>query len=256
MSLDIIAYPTVSGMSAALDGQEAGISLKGRFIGVGTGLQNIELDDAGRATTERLLEPVAWLEVLNARRVSEYQWQLTVDIAGTNGGVEYNLGEIALSSAETVETANDHVISIYSRANQGMMTLSPQVDHALIGINMLHATMPADSIEIIHQNLPLELSVVAEMAAIMVSVGEMGESVRQSVQSDIQLRSEIEVQGGLIEAQSLDIENHQQVMTAQAERLTVFESWQVEAQAALAKQTEFNAVLHRAFGTLSPSLTS
>lgn len=244
MSLEIIAYPTATAMSAALDGQSAGISLQGRYIGVGKGLQAIELDDAGRAETDSLSEPVAWLEILSAKRVSPYQWQLTVDAAGTNGGVEYNLGEIALSGAEDVADANDHVIAIYSNATQAMMTVSPQVDHAMVGINLVLATMPANSVEIVHHNLPLELSVAAEMAAIMVSVGEMAVSARESVQAEVALRAKDALQQELLNEQSERID-------LQSGKLTVLEQWRVSVDQALSDQLNFNAGVHRGIGALA-----
>lgn len=251
MSLEITAYPTASGMSAALAGNTAGISIQGRFIGVGKGLQTIELDDAGRAITDRLINPVAWLEILSAKKISPYQWQLTVDIAGTNDGVEYNLGEIALSSAEDVVNANDHVISIYSSATQAMMTLSPQVDHALVGINLLFATMPADSVEIIHQNLPLELAVVDEMTAIMLSVGEMAVGMRESVDADISLRAESNLLQTVIDEQQLLIDQQRLALERQSQQLSVFESWKRQVDETLSEQSNFNAGVHRGFGALS-----
>lgn len=181
MSLEIFAYPTVSALATALDNQSAGFSLQGRYIGIGTGLQSIALDNDGMAITDQLIAPVAWLEILSAKRLGNNQWQLTVDVAGTNAGVEYNLGEIALSGASTVGTANNHVIAIYSNASQSLMTVSPQVDSALISINLLLSTLPSDSVEIIHSDQPLELSIAPQMIAIMQGMGEMHSNARELV---------------------------------------------------------------------------
>ncbi len=240
MSLELIPFPTASGMEAALDYAPGGLALQGKFIGVGTGKQEIILDDAGRAITNRLKTPVAWLEILSAERVNEYQWQLTVDVAGTNNGQEYNLAEIALSTADEAEDANNHVIAIYGNATQALMTISPQVDTALIAINLLLATFPANSVEIVHQNLPLDLSVAEEMAAIMLSVGTMSLSMLESAQTEAALKAENQAQ--------------QQQLDGQAAELMTLNGWKLNVDQFIQQQQLFNAEVHRSFGDVSQAL--
>ena len=241
MSLTITPYPTASAMKKALDGQPAGIALQGKYIGVGKGLQEIEFDDGGRAITDRLSQPVEWLEILAAQRVNDFQWQLVIDFAGTNNGVEYNLAEIALSGAATVAEANNEVIAIYSNQSQAIMTVSPQVDHALVAINLVLATMPAGSVEIVHHNLPLDLSIAAELAQTMVSVGEMSLAMMSMVDNTIQIKN--------------DYATQQQQISDQQQAITALNDWRPLVVQFMQDQEFFNASTFNGFGNVSLALT-
>ena len=150
MSAKLFPHPTAAGMIRALNYSSTGIKVEAHFIGVGSGLQDIALDDFGRATVDTLKTPVAWLPILTSKRVSGYQHQMVVDIAGVVAD-EWNLSELCLADA------NKESIAIYGSATQGVMTVTPIADSSLIAINMVLGSFPADSIEVIHQGAPLEL---------------------------------------------------------------------------------------------------
>lgn len=166
MSLKITPYPTVSGMQRALDYSSTGIQIDAKYIGVGRGLQQITLDDAGRAVQDSMKTPVAWLPILSAKRVSGNQHQLTIDMAGLSD-TEWNFSELVLGDSDK------NAIAIYGNASTGLMTVSPLVDSALVSINMVLATLPAGSINIIHQGAPIELLTVADVLAMHNAVGTM-----------------------------------------------------------------------------------
>lgn len=150
MSINIIPYPTASGMSRAIAASIGGISLQVKYIAVGKGLQGITLDDAGRALTDSLASLVGYVEVLHAKQVSPYQWQITVDLVGVIE-TEWNFSEFALCDSDK------QVIAIYGSATQALYTISPVLDNALLSVNLVLGTFPANSIIIEHHNQPLEL---------------------------------------------------------------------------------------------------
>lgn len=164
MSLEINPIPTASAMARAMDYSETGLKIEAKYIVVGKGFQEIQIDAAGRAITDTLKTPVAFLEILSAVEVSDYQHQLTVDAAGVVD-YEFNLSEMALADEDK------NIIAIYGHPNQALMSISPAVDSALIAMNMVLALFPAGSIEIIHQGAPIELFLTAEKAALDYYIG-------------------------------------------------------------------------------------
>lgn len=147
--LSIVAYPTVSGMQRALT-LNAGMSLQVKYMAVGSGLQAIQFDAGGRAITDTLANLIGYVEVLNAEKVSPYQWQMTVNLAGLSPN-EWRLSEFALCDAD------HNVIAIYGHASQALYPVTPFVTDALLSANLLLASFPADSVTIEHHNQPLEL---------------------------------------------------------------------------------------------------
>ena len=164
MSLSIQPIPTAAAMARALDYSKTGIKVEAKYIAVGRGFQDIKIDDAGRAITDTLKKPVAFLDILKSERVSDYQHQLTTDAAGCFAG-EFNLSEIALADE------NKNIIAIYGHKEQALLTVSPVVDSALIAVNLVLGLFPAGSINIIHQGAPLELMLTAEKAALDHAIG-------------------------------------------------------------------------------------
>lgn len=164
MSLVITPIPTASGMVRALDYSSTGIKVEGHFIGVGKGLQSIEIDDAGRAITSAMKTPVAWLPILTSTRVSGYQHQMVVDLAGVSE-TEWNLSELCLADE------SKQAIAIYGHATQAMMTVTPIADSSLIAINLVLGSFPAGSIEIIHQGAPLELFMTDTVMRVVSFIG-------------------------------------------------------------------------------------
>ena len=150
MSLNITPYPTASGMARAIAASAGGIAIKVKYIAVGSGLQQIELDAAGRAETDTLKSLVGYVEVLHAAQVNPYQWQLSVDLVGIQAA-EWNFAEFALCDADK------EVIAIYGSATQALMTISPILDNALLSVNLVFGAFPANSITIEHHNAPLSL---------------------------------------------------------------------------------------------------
>ena len=164
MSLVIIPIPTASGMTRALDYSSTGIKVEGHFIGVGKGLQDIGIDDAGRAITDTMKTPVAWLPILTSTRVSEYQHQMVVDLAGVSEN-EWNLSELCLGDEDK------KAIAIYGDATQAMMTVTPIADSSLVALNLVLGSFPAGSIEIIHQGAPLELFMTDTVMRVVSFIG-------------------------------------------------------------------------------------
>lgn len=148
--LTITPHATVSGMARAMDADEGGFQVTGKFIQVGTGRQVIELDDAGAAITDTLLEPVGYIEILRADRVNDHQWLMVVDLRNLQIA-EWNLSEFALCDA------NKEIIAIYGNADRGIYPVNEYLSNALLGINFVMGVFPADSIVIEHHNLPLEM---------------------------------------------------------------------------------------------------
>jgi hypothetical protein len=150
LSLNIIPYPTASGMARAIAASAGGLAVQVKYIAVGSGLQQIVLDAAGRAVTDTLKTPVGFVEVIHAEQVNPYQWQLAVDLVGIREA-EWIFSEFALCDADK------NVIAIYGSAVQGLMTISPILDNALLAVNLVLGTFPANSITIEHHNIPLSL---------------------------------------------------------------------------------------------------
>lgn len=159
MTLKIIPYPTASGQERAIAANDGGFSVKTKYIEVGKGKQKIILDAAGRAITDTLKESVGYLEILNAKKVNPYQWQLVIDLR-TVQDEEWNFAEFALCDE------NKEVIAIYGSETQALQTITPFLDNALVAVNLLLATFPADSVVIEHHNLPLNLFFYHEMKQI------------------------------------------------------------------------------------------
>jgi hypothetical protein len=159
VTLKIIPYPTASGQERAIAANDGGFSVKTKYIEVGKGKQKILLDAAGRATTESLKESVGYLEILNAKKVNLYQWQLVIDLR-TVQDEEWNFSEFALCDEDK------EVIAIYGNETQALQTITPFLDNALLAVNLLLATFPADSIVIEQHNLPLNLFFYNEMKQI------------------------------------------------------------------------------------------
>lgn len=159
MSLKITPIPTASAMKRALDYSDTGLAIDVQYIGVGSGKQSIEIDDAGRAITDTLADIKAWVPVLTAQRVDDYQHQLIIDLAGLIDE-EWQFAELALADADK------NIIAIYGNAQQALMSISPVVDRALVNVNLVLGLFPAGSINIIHQGLPLELYNASELVVI------------------------------------------------------------------------------------------
>ena len=148
--LKIIPHPTVDGIHRALDAKDGGFSVAVAKIQVGQGKQIIELDNAGRALTNTLADPVGYLDVLNAEQVNGNQWRMVVDLRQIDSE-EWIFSEFALCDAE------NNVIAIYGNADQSLFAVTPYLTNALLAANLLLAAFPANAITIEHQNLPLEL---------------------------------------------------------------------------------------------------
>lgn len=166
MSLKIIPYPTASGMQRAL-AQSPGVNIPIKYVGIGKGKQNIQLDDAGRAITDNLKESVGYLEVLKATKTSAYQWQIVIDIKEAHKGADFNFSEFTLCDPDK------KVIAIYGNPDQALYAVTHVLDNALLSINLVLATFPADSITIEHHNLPIQLFMTHEIAAIDSAIGLM-----------------------------------------------------------------------------------
>lgn len=128
----------------------AGMALQVKYIAVGSGLQALQFDDGGRAMTDTLANLVGYVEVATAEKVSPYQWQMTVNLAGLSPN-EWRLAEFALCDAD------HNVIAIYGSATQAIYPVTPYVTDALLSVNLLLAAFPANSVVIEHHNQPLEL---------------------------------------------------------------------------------------------------
>lgn len=164
MSLSLTPYATASAMARAIAANSAGVTIKAKYIGVGSGHQEIIFDDAGRAITDTMKTPVAWLEILRSETITPYQHQMTVDFAGVKS-TEWLLSEVVLADEDK------NVIAIYGHKTQSLMAVSPAVDVALLPINFVLATLPAGSVEIIHQGAAVDLFMAREKLALDQAVG-------------------------------------------------------------------------------------
>ncbi len=166
MSISIIPYPIDTAMAAAV-GDEPGINYAVKYIRVGKGLQSISLDDAGRATTRDLKDPVGYLEILSAEKVSPYQWQIAINVKQAHTGTDFNFSEFTLCDADKIP------IAIYGSPTQALYAVTEVLDSAILAVNLVFAAFPADSITIVHQNLPLKLFMTQEIAAMDLAIGRM-----------------------------------------------------------------------------------
>ncbi len=166
MSLSIIPYPIDTAMAAAM-AAEPGIHYAVKYIRVGKGLQSISLDDAGRATTQDLKDPVGYLEILNAEQLSPYQWQIAINVKQAHTGTDFNFSEFTLCDADK------NPIAIYGSPTQALYAVTEVLDNAILAVNLVFAAFPADSITIVHQNLPLKLFMTQEIAAMEGAIGRM-----------------------------------------------------------------------------------
>lgn len=149
MSLVIQLTPTATAMEKALS-LEGGMQLQGKYIAIGKGNQEIITDDAGRAITEVLAEKVGHVEILSAEKITLYQWRMAVDIAGLSVE-DFNLSEISL------EDSDHQTIAIYSATQGAHLAVTQAQEHVWIAVNLAFATMPADSVTVVHQDLPIDL---------------------------------------------------------------------------------------------------
>jgi hypothetical protein len=147
-------------MARAIAASAGGLALQVKYIAVGSGLQSIVLDAAGRAETDTLKSLVGYVEVIHAEQVNPYQWQLAVDLVGIRE-TEWNFTEFALCDADK------QIIAIYGSATQALMTISPVLDNALLSVNLVLGTFPADTITIEHHNIPLNLIFDHELAQVL-----------------------------------------------------------------------------------------
>lgn len=164
--INIQPYATVMGLQRAL-GASPGVSIPIKYIRVGKGFQTIQLDDAGRATTENLADPVGYAEILNARKITPYQWQCVIDLKELHTGQDFNFSEFAICDAD------QQTIAIYGHPTQALYAVTAVLDNALLAVNIVLATLPANSIEIIHRNLPLEMFLTRELVVLNNAVGAM-----------------------------------------------------------------------------------
>ncbi len=148
MSLEIYPIPTFAAMTRALNVANGGVALQGRYIQFGNGFQSLDIDDAGRSLTENLASPLGRVVVNYAERVSDVQWRLEVDIAGQVAD-DFNLSEIALLDEK------EETIALWSSNDSALFSVSTQMDSVLISINLLFATLPANSLDILHQSFPI-----------------------------------------------------------------------------------------------------
>lgn len=158
MSLNLIAYPTASAISRALD-TAPGVQMVAKYIEVGSGKQAITLDEAGRATINTLKQPRGFLEILNAVKVNPYQWQMTVDLKLLPLG-DWNFTEFRICDPQK------NTIAIYGSATQSLIAITEALDNALLAANLKLDSFPADSIIVEHHNLPLNLIYDAEFAQV------------------------------------------------------------------------------------------
>lgn len=247
MSLSVIPIPTASGMSRALDYSNTGIKVEGHYIGVGQGLQDVAIDDAGRAITDTLKEPVAWLPILTSKRVSGYQHQMVVDVSGLSES-EWNLSEICLADE------NKLAIAIYGRASQAMMTITPVADTNLIALNLVLGSFPAGSVEIIHQGAPLELFMTDTVMRVVSFIGSTTLANMESyLDRRAQTLAEAERRAEFEQNIQLLLENQDKNIEAVLARLINLED---KDEAQVDVQQMFNQYTSMGIGRLSESVIS
>lgn len=242
MSLSIIPYPVDTALQRAL-GSSPGVALQAKYIQVGKGLQEIVLDDAGRAITRSLLEPVAYLEIMHAEKITPYQWQLTIDAKQAWSGADFNLSEFALCDE------NQAPIAIYGNPTQALYAITAQLDNALLAINLVLTAFPADTIEIVHQNLPLKLFMTQEMAAMDVALGRLTLSQMQHFEQRQAWELEQQQQRAALEDRLLQQQQDHEQMIAMA-----LQQMQLSMQQQSADQQLFNLSTEQGIATLSLGL--
>lgn len=174
--INIQPYATAQGLQRAL-GNTPGVSIPIKYIRIGKGLQSIVFDDAGRAITEDLADPVGYVEILYARKITPYQWQCVIDVKDVHSGTDFNFSEFALCDSD------QQTIAIYGHPTQALYAVTEVLDNALLATNIVLATLPANSIEIIHRNLPLEMFLTRELLTLNNAVGAMSANfIRQSIE--------------------------------------------------------------------------
>jgi hypothetical protein len=163
MSIKITPLPIDNALERAM-GLTPGVSITAKYLHVGNGLQAIQLDDAGRAITRNLKNEVGFIEILFAKKVNPYQWQMVVDIKNAHNGTDFNFSEF------TVCDDQHRPIAIYGNATQAIYAVTELLDNALIAINLVLAAFPANSIVIEHHNLPLNMFFDREFKEIHLAV--------------------------------------------------------------------------------------
>lgn len=209
MSIKITPIPTASGLRRAMDYSDTGIKIDVKYIGVGRGKQAIVIDDEGRAVTDTLANPVAWVEILTAVRIDDYQQQLIIDMAGVKD-IEWPFVECCIADE------HKNVIAIYGHQSQALMSVSPVLSHAFLAINMVLGVFPAGSVNIVHQGVPFELINARDLLAVLRAVGKMTaasmrehverlDAAEQRVVEDVRQRSVIDQQGSQLVLQGQQI---------------------------------------------------
>lgn len=164
--LELIPHMTVSGRRRAMQYSTTGIAVEAHYIGVGKGFQEIELDDLGNAITDTLADHVAWIPILTAQDVSDSQKEMFVDLVGWAEG-EWNFSECVLADADKKP------IAIFGSSSQALISVTPFTRTAMLSLNLLFATIPANSITIVHQNAPLEIFNMRDTLAMCGSIGQL-----------------------------------------------------------------------------------
>ena len=159
MGLKITPFPTVSGMSRAMTAKANGLMIDVHYIGVGKGIQDIALDDGGRSTVDELASLVAWIPILGCESVGDFQKRFSVNLGGVSDE-SWQFSECCLADADK------NVIAIYSSPDQGILEITPELDVALLAINLVLGVFPAGTINIIHQGVPMDLFFKAEMSSV------------------------------------------------------------------------------------------
>lgn len=245
MSITIQPYPTVMGMQRAL-GNVPGVAIPIKYIRVGKGLQQIQLDDAGRAITESLKTPVGYIEILTAKKVTPYQWQCVVDVKNAHTGTDFNFSEFTLCDPDK------NTIAIYGNPTQALYAVTDVLDNALLAVNIVLATLPANSIEIIHQNLPLNLMIEEDMAVMLAATGAATVTIMQQQLAVVALQNDVTL---LESAHSAALDSLHGKITESEQRgsdIITFMSQKLDTE--LAGTQEIHAATFSAIGSLSLSI--
>lgn len=159
MSISIKPIATVSGLERAMDFSDTSVQINAKYIGVGSGQQPIVIDSHGRAVTDTMKTPVAWVEILGAEKITSTQTRMFIDMAGIKD-TAWRFAECVLADE------NKQAIAIHGHSSQALMTIDPVLDTSILAINMTLGTLPAESINIIHQGVTLELLNAKDMLAV------------------------------------------------------------------------------------------
>ncbi len=150
MSNVIHLVPTVNGLQRAINTQSDGVALDVKYVAVGQGYQDIPLDDQSRTPVEQLKDQVGLLEVADAQEFDGGRWQISVDLLDIDKN-DWALTEFALLDV------NQQTIAIYGSATRALLVISDLLDHGFISIDMFLGAFPEGSINIVHNNLPINL---------------------------------------------------------------------------------------------------